>query len=465
MRNKIVNNDYLNNKDNILSAIIINITNLISNKYLIRRNYLQIIVENFGILIRKIFLSIRKIIRSLIIFYTQHRNHRNHNRFRRHKHWYNNYYYDNYIYNNVSGIKPRRSRIIKNIVRVIIILLIIFVVFNNLSYIKQILKTLQTSINNISTTIQSTITSTQPTINSTWVFQFFSIVNQYRQSIGAPPLQYCPWLDNFAYVRFETMIQNPAISHYGFDQDFNEYFSQYQNYLSLSIGEEVLYPDGYTPDEYVQDMQSSAPIHWEGLIDANYTYYGYYIGYGPDYVIIGSCPVTEIPGPNINVPQYFQSYGCSVELENDTWLVIELSNWCSGPTTITVSTINEGLSPQYYIYLPIQYNLPTNENYVELVVNITSTSPVELFLFTPDQFNYFESLYQQEAWSFTGPAYYYGGESTTFNTEIMLNTAQLANSGYYLVISNVLPDAQYTYINGNITIVYTPTTPQFLSNT
>jgi len=375
--------------------------------------------------------------------------------------------WDNYKYrywhNKGNKGRPRRFRVGKIIARIIIILLIILIVFYNPSYIKQILKILQTSINNIPTTIQSIITSTQPTINSTWVFQFFSIVNQYRQSIGAPPLQYCPWLDNFAHIRFETMIQNPAISHYGFDQDFSEYLSQYQSFLIP--GEEVLYPSGYTPSEYVQYMQSNAPIHWEGLIDVTYTYYGFYIGYGPSYATSDSCPVTEIPGPNINVPQYYQSYGCSAELENSTWLVIELSNWCNGPTTITVSTINEGLSPQYYIYLPIQYNLQTNSEYAELVVNITSTSPVELFLFTPDQFNYFESLYQQEAWSFTGPAYYYGGESTTFNVEIMLNTAQLANSGYYLVISNVLPNAQYTYVNGNVTIVYIPTTPNMLAIT
>jgi len=462
MWNNINNNSYLNHKYNTLSAIIINIANLSGNKYLIRRNYLQIIAENFKMLIIKILLNIIKIIKSLLFVYTRHKHHRNHNRFRRYKHWYNNYKYNNYKYNNVSGGKPGRGRIIKIIVRVIIILLIILIVIYNPSYIKQILKILQTSINNISATIQSTIIYTQPTINSTWVFQFFSIVNQYRQSTGAPPLQYCPWLDNFAHIRFETMIQNPVISHYGFDQDYNEYLSQYQDFLSVS--EEVLYPDGYTPKDYVQLLQSEAPIHWNGLLDYNYMYYGYYIGYGPTYAIIGSCPVTEIVG-SIDVPQYFQSHGCSVELENDTWLVIELSNWCSGPTTITVSTINDDLSPQYYIYLPIQYNLPTNEKYVELVVNITSTSPIELFLFTPDQFNYFEGLYQQEVWSFTGPAYYYGSESTTFNSEIMLNTAQLANSGYYLVISNVLPDAQYTYINGNITIIYTPTTPQFLLNT
>jgi uncharacterized protein YkwD len=377
-----------------------------------------------------------------------------------------NYKYRRYKYwhNKESKSKSGRFRIGKIIARVIIILLIILIIIYNPSYIKQILKILQTSINTISTTLKSTTTYTQPTINSAWVSQFFSIVNQYRQSIGAQPLQYCPWLDEFAYVRFKTMIQNPAISHYGFDQDFNKYLNQYRSFLLIS--EEVLYPAGYTPNEYVQDLQSNAPIHWEGLIDSNYTYYGYYIRYGPSYVIIGSCPVTEIPGPNINIPQYFQSYGCSVEIENSTWLVIELSNWCSGPETLPVSVINEDLPQQYYMYLPIQYNLPTNDKYVKLVINLSSTSPVKLFLFTPYQFNYFESLYQQEAWSFTGPAYYYDGISTTFNTEIMLNTAQLANSGYYLVISNVLPNAQYTYIVGNITIVYTPTTPNITeSNT
>jgi uncharacterized protein YkwD len=284
-------------------------------------------IENFEKSINNIFLNIKEILKSLLFVYTRHKHHRNNNRFWRHKHWYNNYYYNNYKYNNVSGSKPKRGRLIKIIGRAIIILLIILIVINNPSYIKQILKNLQTSINNISATIQSTITSTQPTINSTWVSQFFSIVNQYRQSTGAPPLQYCPWLDNFAHIRFETMIQNPAISHYGFDQDYNEYLGQYQDFLS--VGEEVLYPDGYTPKDYVQFLQSEAPIHWNGLLDSNYMYYGYYIGYGPTYAIIGSCPVTEILGPNINVPQYLQSHGCSVEIENSTWLVIELSNWCS----------------------------------------------------------------------------------------------------------------------------------------
>ena len=282
-------------------------------------------------LISRIFLNIKQIIRLLFyIFYKRPKI------IKVRKYIYSSNYgdWDNYKYrkygywhNKESKDRPRRFRIGKIIARIIIILLIILIVIYYPSYIKQILKILQTSINNISATIQSTIMYTQPIINSTWVFQFFSIVNQYRQSTGAPPLQYCPWLDNFANIRFETMVQNPAISHYGFDQDYNEYLSQYQDFLS--VGEEVLYPNGYTPKDYVQYMQSNAPIHWEGLLNSNYMYYGYYIGYGPTYAIIGSCSVTEIPGPNINVPQYLQSHGCSVDIENDTWLVIELSNWCS----------------------------------------------------------------------------------------------------------------------------------------
>jgi len=60
MWNRIIINSYLNHKDNILSAIIID---LVDNKYLIKENYLQIIAGNFKILISKMFLNIKKIIR------------------------------------------------------------------------------------------------------------------------------------------------------------------------------------------------------------------------------------------------------------------------------------------------------------------------------------------------------------------------------------------------------------------
>ncbi|MFP3313207.1 MAG: CAP domain-containing protein [Thermocladium sp.] len=236
----------------------------------------------------------------------------------------------NYGYGGGGKGRPRRRRRDKAIAGFIIGLVLLLMVIGAAWSLRHPPQTQQTSITTSSVSAQpnSAVTYTQSTIDPTWVSQFISIVNQYRQSSGAPPLQYCQWLSNFAYVRFETMIQNPAISHYGFDQDFNKYLSQYQGFLM--VGEEGLYPSGYTPSEYVQNMQSEAPLHWEGLMNGNFTYYGYYIGYGPDYVIVGSCPVTEIPGPNIDIPQYLQSYGCSVELENTTWLVIELSNWCSG---------------------------------------------------------------------------------------------------------------------------------------
>ncbi len=296
-------------------------------------------------------------------------------------------------------------------------------------------------------------------IDSNWVSQFISIVNEYRAEEGAQPLQYCPWLSEFAQVRFNTMIQNPAISHYGYDQDFEEYLGQYQSFLIP--GEEAFGLSSYSPSQFVQDLINNAPLHWRGLMNPNYTYYGYYIGNGPDYVVIGSCPVTEIPGPNINIPQYYQSYGCQYELENTTWLVIELSNWCSGPVTLPFTYFTAYLiSPQYYMYLPIQYgNLPTTQSFVTLNINITSTSPVRLFIFTPSQFNEFGNLNMQQAWQFTGPAYYYGGESTTFDTSINLETTQLTSGGYYLVISDVLPNAQPAVINGEVSITFIPSPP------
>ena len=139
------------------------------------------------------------------------------------------------------------------------------------------------------------------------------------------PLEYCPWLSNFAQIRFNTMIKNPEISHYGYDQDYEEYFSRY---FYVMGGEEVFYPSGYSPDQYVQDLINNAPLHWEELMNSEFYYYGYYIGNGPTIIIIGNCPVTEVTGPNINVSQYFESYGCQIIWENSTWLVIELSNQC-----------------------------------------------------------------------------------------------------------------------------------------
>jgi len=168
---------------------------------------------------------------------------------------------------------------------------------------------------------------TYSVINNTWAEQFFENVSLIRGS----PYYYCQNLSDFAKVRFNTMVTNYGISHYGYDQDFDRiYGTTYNTY----IGEEVLYPRGYTPKAYISELETSAPLHWNALVNKTFVYYGYDIQNGPAYVIYGPnggyspCPTTEIPGPNINISQYFAQYGCTVATENETWFVIELSSSC-----------------------------------------------------------------------------------------------------------------------------------------
>jgi len=169
--------------------------------------------------------------------------------------------------------------------------------------------------------------ATYSVINNTWAEQFFENVSLIRGS----PYYYCQNLSDFAKVRFNTMVTNYGISHYGYDQDFDRiYGTTYNTY----IAEEVLYPSGYTPKAYVSELETSAPLHWNILVNKTFVYYGYDIQNGPAYVIYGPnggyspCPTTEIPGPNINISQYFAQYGCTVATEDETWFVIELSSSC-----------------------------------------------------------------------------------------------------------------------------------------
>jgi len=169
--------------------------------------------------------------------------------------------------------------------------------------------------------------ATYSVINSTWAEQFFENVSLIRGS----PYYYCQNLSDFAKVRFNTMVTNYGISHYGYDQDLDRI---YRTTYIAGIAEEVLYPGGYTPKAYISELETSAPSHWNMLINKTFIYYGYDIQNGPDYAAYGPngsyspCPVTEIPGPNINIPQYFAQYGCTVVTENSTWFVIELSRSC-----------------------------------------------------------------------------------------------------------------------------------------
>lgn len=170
-------------------------------------------------------------------------------------------------------------------------------------------------------------------INSSWATAFFSNVSKQR----GEAYNYCANLSDFAKIRFNTIVQNYGISHYGYAEDFNRTWPNgivYGDEIYQGFGEEVFYPAGYTPSNYVQYVIADAPLHWQELIDTNLTAYGYYIGNGPAYEILGpnggytECPVTEIPGPNINISQYFAEYGCSVETANMTYFVIELAPFC-----------------------------------------------------------------------------------------------------------------------------------------
>lgn len=173
-----------------------------------------------------------------------------------------------------------------------------------------------------------------PQINDSWAHEFFNNVSKDRNE----GYTYCASLSQFATKRFSTMAANYGISHYEYDQDFNEFWPggyAYGDAIYTGFGEEVFYPSGYTPSGYVSDIQTSAPGHWQLLLNNTLDYYGYHIQNGPTYEILGPgggygapCPVTEIPGPNINVSQYFAQYGCSVVTANDTWFVIELASVC-----------------------------------------------------------------------------------------------------------------------------------------
>ena len=149
-------------------------------------------------------------------------------------------------------------------------------------------------------------------IDDDWVNNFMSIVNTERAKKGLSQLQHADNLNSIADSRFSKMMENPFISHYG----ATEY----------NIGEVIFYPEGSTAQAYIDDMQVSAPIHWNLLMNPSLSRYGYHIGVGPVIEIVGSCPTTEIPGPNINVKDYFEQQGCQTTESDTTWLVIDMDS-------------------------------------------------------------------------------------------------------------------------------------------
>jgi hypothetical protein len=174
---------------------------------------------------------------------------------------------------------------------------------------------------NIITQIGQTVNSFTTPIDNNWATQFFNNVSSVRGS----SYSYCSSLSSFAQLRFNTMVANYGITHYGHDQDFNKFFGTIYN---TYFAEEVFHPDGYSPSNFVSNIQQTAAAHWQLLSSSNYDYYGYYIAKGSDYAINQPCSVSELPGPNIDIQQYFAQYGCTTTTTTDTWFVIELSSGC-----------------------------------------------------------------------------------------------------------------------------------------
>jgi len=169
--------------------------------------------------------------------------------------------------------------------------------------------------NNVSSTesfisdIKSSIMG--PEINDEWVHNFMSIINDERSNKGIISMQESDQLNNIADSRFNKMMESPFISHYGAEM--------------YNVGEVVFYPEGFTEEDYINDIKESAPLHWDLLVDPMFSRYGYHVEKGPTIQIIGSCPATEIPGPNIDEKKFFEDMGCQITTGDSIWLVIDMT--------------------------------------------------------------------------------------------------------------------------------------------
>ena len=189
-----------------------------------------------------------------------------------------------------------------------------------------------------------------PQGNYTWVQDFIDVVNYYRERAGEPPLSQCPVLDEFARIRFETLVSNISITHYGFYEDFERYLGMYPG---LYVDEEVLYPGNETPRGMAEYLALFAPVHWAGLLSGDVRYYGAYTAVAPYYVVKGSCPVREFVGEGVDVPEVYEEHNCSFEVENVTWVVVELSNFCYQGEGELARLVDAGVGPGEALEVPL----------------------------------------------------------------------------------------------------------------
>jgi uncharacterized protein YkwD len=159
-------------------------------------------------------------------------------------------------------------------------------------------------------------------IDSRWAHEFFANLSAIRQSDGTAILQESQQLDSFASLRFNDLVAHYQITHYGYDQDFANYFGAYGG---LAGTEEYFYPSGHSPSDFVNYLKQSAPAHYQGLVDGTYSHFGFFVGDGPVYNVDQGCPVSEIVG-SVNQTRFFGQNGCTFSIGTTTWLVVELSS-------------------------------------------------------------------------------------------------------------------------------------------
>ena len=127
-------------------------------------------------------------------------------------------------------------------------------------------------------------------------------------------------LDEFAAFRYDSLRSGYQISDYNFEADYGRFFGN----SSYGIFEEVLYPQGQSPSGFPDVLHKLALEHWTGLMNPAYTKFGYFFATGPTIITEPGCPVTEIPGPNINITRYVMAAGCSYVIADQVWLILIL---------------------------------------------------------------------------------------------------------------------------------------------
>lgn len=149
-----------------------------------------------------------------------------------------------------------------------------------------------------------------------WVDAFISNVNLAR---AGSPLQENSTLDAFAALRFKDASARYQISDYNITADENSYFGPG---VSQNLGELLLFPGIFSPNTYPGFLAEYAVGHWDGLMDAHFTQFGYYVAQAPYYDVSIPCPVYEIPGAGVNITQFFHQHGCATMVATTTWLVV-----------------------------------------------------------------------------------------------------------------------------------------------